>query len=122
MVYFIVVLASLLLIYGICWVAFIRRWGLWFARNMRSEEKAQLFLSSPAGRIGLWAIRMSGFFYILLALCLFVGLLAPVSISHLPIYAVVILIFILLIPIIARLILVRVMSVLVQKPSSQEHS
>ena len=115
MVYFVAVFASLLLIFGIWWIAFIRRWGLWFARNMHSEERAMLFLSSPAGRVALWVMRMSGFLYILLALYLFAGLLAPALLERLPFYAIAIPI---LLPIIVRFILVRVVSALAQKPSS----
>jgi hypothetical protein len=74
-----------------------------------------LFLSSPAGRVALWVMRMSGFLYILLALYLFAGLLAPALLERLPFYAIAIPI---LLPIIVRFILVRVVSALAQKPSS----
>lgn len=119
MVYFGAVLASLLLIFGICWVAFVHRWGLWFSRKMNTEKRVMLFLSSPAGRVALWAIRMSGFIYIVLALFLFGGLLVPALLERLPVYAIVILI---LLPIIARSILVRVASALARKSSSHDEA
>jgi len=115
MAYFVAVFASILLIFGICWVVFIHKWGLWFARNMRSQEKAVLFLSSPAGRVAIWVMRMSGFLYILLALYLFIALLAPALLERVPFYAIAILISL---PILARVILGRVVSVLARKPSS----
>ena len=118
MVYFVAVFASILLIFGVCWILFIRRWGLWFAKYMGTEERATLFYSSSAGRVALWLIRMSGFLYIFLALFLFVGLLAPTLLERVPSYAIVIPI---LLPIIARLILLRIVSRLVRKqyPNSE---
>ena len=112
MVYFVAVLASILLIFGVFWVLFIRRWGLWFAKYMGTEEKATSFYSSSAGRVALWLIRMSGFLYIFLALFLFVGLLAPALLERTPFYAIAILI---LLPIIVRLILLPIVSRLVRK-------
>lgn len=88
MIYLEATLALILLIGGVCWLVFIRRWLLWLATMLNKGEKFMLFSASPAGKLVLWRLRMSGILWILLASFLFVAALAPGLLAKIPGYAI----------------------------------
>jgi hypothetical protein len=76
--------------------------------------KTNVFLSSPAGKSGLWAMRVGGFVWLFLALYLFFGLFVPGL--KLPFYLAAIPI---LLPLILRVILLKIISVKIWQQHSQ---
>ena len=113
----IVVFASLLLVFGICWNLLIHRVGFWFARKMGDELKARAFLTTPAGKVALWVIRMSAFLYIFLGLFLLLTLFAPDLVDKVPFYVIAVLI---MLPIIIRSILMRIALRIVRKQTIKD--
>ena len=115
MVYFAITYPSISLLGGVCFVMFIRKLALWFARNLHRETITKLFLPSTSGRLLLRRLRMSRILYIIIAILLFIMVGIPGLLGHIPSYFVIITI---MLPLTVGCILTRVASMLVRRQIS----
>ena len=110
---FVVILASILLLGGICWL-FIDKIIFWLAKKLHKETKTISSFNALPFKLMLWRFRLSGILWIIFALFLFFMALEPEFLTRVPSYAVIIVIAL---PILAGFILVRVASTLLRRKS-----